>query len=399
MKFSYKVRTKDGKVQTGVIEASSRDAALSLLQDHGFYVTELKETEEPFWSRIKLFQSVNLKELASFSRQLSMMFDAKVSLVESLKTLGEQIKNPLFQDKVFNLAEEVEGGKAFSKALSKHQNVFSVFYVSMIKAGEASGKLSDSLNYLADHLERENELRAQTQGALVYPAAILSLSVIVIGAMIYMVIPQLKGVLEDSGAEIPELTQTILGLSDFVRAHGLFLILLFFGTIFFLWQYYKTEKGKNMIDPLFLKLPVVGQFLKANYLSRISRNISTLVAGGLMIVQSIELAAEVVGNNSYREALLDIRNEVKKGVPISSSLSSYPELFPPIFVQMTIVGEKTGNLDESLMKISKFYQSEVSATITKMLNLLEPALIIFLGVVVGGLMFSILMPLYEVMSI
>jgi len=399
MKFSYKARTKDGTIQTGVIEASSREGALTLLQDHGFYVTELKEAKDPFWTKIKLFQRVGLKDLSSFSRQLSMMFDAKVSLTESLKALGEQTKNVVFQDKILSLAEEIEGGMAFSKALSMHPNVFSVFYVSMIKAGEASGKVSGSLNYLADYLEKEQDLNSKTQGALIYPAAILSLSFLVIGTMIYMVIPQLKGVLEDSGAQIPELTSTILRLSDNIRANGPLIVISLITIIVLGLRYYKTEKGKNTVESFLLKIPVIGNFLKTNYLSRISMNLSTLISGGLMITQAIELSAEVVGNISYREALLSVRNGVRKGMPMSSVLSSFPDLFPPIFIQMTMVGEKTGNLDESLMRVADFYQKEVGATITKMLNLLEPALIIFLGVVVGGLMFSILMPLYEVMSV
>ena len=399
MKFGYKAKTKDGVLQSGVIEASSREGALGLLQDHGFYITELKEVKEPFWSSIKLFQKVELKELASFSRQLSMMFDAKVSLIESLKALANQTRNQAFQDKLFGLAEEVEGGMAFSKALSIYPEVFSVFYVSMIKAGEASGKLSDSLNYLADYLEGEQDLNAKTQGALVYPAVVLVLSFVVIAAMIYMVIPQLKGVLEDSGAEIPELTTTILSISDGVRTNGPLIIVITIIAIVFGLKYYQTEDGKNNIDSILLKVPIIGTFLKTSYLSRISRNISTLISGGLMINQAIELSSEVVGNLSYREALLAVRDGVRKGMPMSSVLSSFPDLFPPIFVQMTMVGEKTGNLDESLMRVSTFYQREVGSTITKMLNLLEPALIIFLGVVVGGLMFSILMPLYEVMSV
>ena len=269
----------------------------------------------------------------------------------------------------------------------------------MIKAGEASGKVSGSLNYLADYLEREQDLNSKTQGALIYPAAILSLSFLVIGAMIYMVIPQLKGVLEDSGAQIPELTSTILSVSDGMRANGPRIIIFSIVMIVFGLRYYKTEKGKNSVDSFLLKVPIVGNFLRTTYLSRISMNLSTLISGGLMITQAIELSAEVVGSIKYREALLSVRNGVRKGMPMSSILSSFPDLFPPIFIQMTMVGEKTGNLDESLMRVADFYQKEVGSTITKMLNLLEPALIIFLGVVVGGLMFSILMPLYEVMSV
>ncbi len=399
MKFSYKARTKEGKVQTGTIEASSREGALRLLQDYDFYVTELKEEERPFWKDLHLFQRVELKDLASFSRQLSMMFDAKVSLVESLKVLGEQNKNPVFKEKILDLADEVEGGMALSKALSQHPEVFSVFYVSMIKAGEASGNLSDSLSYLANYFERENKLRAKTQGALVYPSAVFFLSIIVIGVMIYMVIPQLKQVLEESGAKIPELTQTILTISDWIRNNSFLLAGLIFAFFVAGWRYYSTKKGKKQIDPLLLKIPVIGRFLKTTYLAQIARNLSTLIAGGLMINQAIELSGEVVGNYAYKKVLKYLKEEVKKGRPMSSALSSYPDLFPPIFIQMTTVGEKTGNIDESLMKISDFYQTEVGASIEKMLNLLEPALIIFLGIVVGGLMFSILMPLYEVMSI
>ena len=399
MKFNYKVRTKDGTVQKGVIESSSKEGAINLLQDHEFYVTEIKESKEPFWAKINLFQKVDLKELSAFSRQLSMMFDAKVSLVESLNALAKQTKNQVFQDNIFSLAEEIEGGMAFSKALSMHPKVFSVFYISMIKAGEASGKLTDSLNYLADYLEREKDLNAKTQGAMIYPAAILLLSFLVIGAMIYMVIPQLKGVLEDSGAKVPELTTNILNISDGIRSNGPLIIVVLLALFAGGTKYYSTEKGKDALDSTLLKIPVIGNFLKTTYLSRISRNLSTLISGGLMITQAIELSAEVVGSISYRQSLLAVRDGVRKGMPMSSVLSSFPDLFPPIFIQMTMVGEKTGNLDESLMRVADFYQMEVGTTITKMLNLLEPALIIFLGVVVGGLMFSILMPLYEVMSV
>jgi len=400
MKFNYQARTKTGEIQTGVVEASSREAALLLLQKYGFYVTYLEEAKVPFYAkRVEIFQRISRRDIVLFSRQLSMMFSSRVSLVEALRSLASQTKNSVLRETILDISEEVEGGSPFSDALSRHPKIFSQIYVSMVKAGEVSGKLSETLNYLADYLEREYYLASKTKGALIYPALILLVTLLVLILMIFLVIPNLKSVILASGAEIPKSTKLVIALSDFLRKSGLFLI---FGSLLFLFlifRYYKTKEGKNLFDKIFLKLPLIGPLLQLIYLSRFAENLSTLISGGLMIAQALELSAHTIGNSIYQEAILKARDEVRKGIPISSNLSLFPEIFPPVFIQMILVGEKIGALDVSLMNIANFYQREVGREVDSLISILEPVLIIILGVIVGGMMLSVLMPLYQTVAI
>lgn len=399
MKFNYQVRTKEGEIQVGVIEASSRDTALSLLQKHGFYVTYLEEVKIPIYARrIELFRRVSSRDIVLFSRQLSMMFTAKVPLIEALRVLSGQTEKLELREKILNLSEEIEGGSSFSKAIARHPKVFSTFYVSMVRAGEASGKLSESLTYLADHLEREYLLASKTKGALIYPSLVLLMVILVVVLMVSMVVPQLKLVIEEGGIEVPTITRRVLGASEFLRQHALIIITGFFILLFLVFRYYKTKRGKDFFDRVFLRLPIVGPFLKTMYLSRFAESLSTLISGGLMIGQALELSGNIVDNSAYKHAIFLTRDEVRRGTPISSVLALFPEIFPPVFVQMTLVGEKTGALDTSLMNIAGFYQKEVERGIANILGILEPALIIVLGVVVGGMMLSILMPLYQMIT-
>ena len=400
MKFNYQIRTKTGDIQAGVVEASSKEVALSLLQKHGYYVTYLEESKMPFYARkLELMRGISQKDIVLFSRQLSMMFKSRVPLVESLRILASSQKNLSFQEKILNLSGEVEGGSSFSKALSRHPDIFSILYVAMVKAGETAGKLSESLIYLADHLEREYNLRSKTMGALLYPSLVLVMSFLIVFLMINTVVPQLKMVIEETGSEIPAFTQVVLDTSELLRKYGLVFFGGFVVSLFLLFRYQKTESGKKVIDRFLLKVPLIGPFLKILALSRIAESLSTLLSGGLMITQAIELSANVAGNSAYQEALFAVRDEVRRGVPVSSILALFPDIFPPLFVQMTLVGEKTGNLAPSLMEVSRFYQGESERGIVQLLSVLEPILIMGLGGIVGGLIFSILIPLYQTLSL
>jgi len=400
VKFNYQARTKKGDIQAGVVEASSKEVALSLLQKHGYYITYLKETKMPFYAQsLDRLKGISRKDVVLFSRQLAMMFKARVGLVEALRILGSQTKNIEFQEKIFAISEEVEAGSPFSKALSRFPKTFSHLYSAMIRAGETAGKLAESLTYLADHLEREYNLVSKTKGALMYPSLVFLLSFGVITLMIHTVVPQLRSVLDETGAEITPFTQSVFVVTDFVKNYT---VVIFFGLVAFailISRIYKTDQGKRVIDSFLLKIPLVGSFLKILYLSRITESLSTLLSGGLMITQALDLSASVAGNVIYEESLLSVRDEVRRGVPVSSVLSLYPDIFPPLVIQMTLVGEKTGNLSSSLMEVSSFYQGEVDRGIVNLLSILEPILIIVLGGVVGGLIFSVLMPLYQTMSI
>jgi len=399
MKFNYQARTKEGQIQAGVVEAASREAALNLLRKYGFYVTLLEEISIlPFYiKRITIFERISQKDIVLFSRQLSIMFKSEVPLVETLSTLARQTKNLSFKEKILALSEDVEGGTSFSKALARYPKVFSSFYISVIKSGEASGKLAEVLERLAGHLERDYHFRSKIRGAMIYPALIVFVVLVVLLLMVFFVIPNLSKILEETGQELPVIIQFMTNLSTFLKGWGWVLILIFLGLVLFILQYYRTLEGRKVFDKFFLKLPLIGEFLKIVYVSRFAENLSTLISGGLPISQSLEIAGEIVGHAVYKDIILKAKDEVQKGESISSILQEYPEIFPPIFVQMTLVGEKTGTLDKTLMGVVDFYKEEVDRTIDNLLSVLEPALIVFLGLIVAGLMASVLIPLYKIM--
>jgi len=400
MKYNYQARTKKGEVQTGIIEASSREAATTLLRKHGMYVTILEEVAaSPLYAKkIKIFERVSRSDIVLFSRQLSIMFKSKVPLVEALGVLSVQTRNSELKEKILELSEEVEGGTSFSGAISRHPQIFSSFYVAMVKAGEVSGTLSESLEYLAEHLEREYHLTAKMRGALMYPFLIIFVVFLVLALMIFFVIPNLSEVLIGTGQELPAVTKAVIGLAAFLRNWGWVIVLGIIVLILAGFRYYQTKKGKKFFDKIFLKLPVIGPFLKMLYVARFAENLSTLISGGLPIASALQTVGEIVGNTRYKEVIFDTRDKVRKGEPISSVLARAPEVFPPVFIQMTLVGEKTGTLDSTLMNIVNFYKKEIDRTIDNLLSILEPALIIILGVIVAGLMLAILVPLYQMVA-
>lgn len=397
MKFNYQARSKKGEMQTGTVEASSREAALMLLQKHKLFVTVLERADtRPFYARkIKLFERISKKDVVNFSRQLALMFKSRIPLVQSLHSIAEQTKNPGLKERILTISQEVEAGTRLSQALSSHQKVFSTFYVSMVKSGEVSGTLSESLTYLADHLEKEYYLQSKIQGAMIYPILILVVVVGVLIMMMYFVIPSMTKVFTETGQELPMVTKVVIAMSDFLIAWGWIVFLVIIALIVGFMRYVKTSNGKRIKDKVLLRTPVIGSFLSMIYLSRFAENLSTLISGGLPISQALEITGEIVGNDVYREIILEIKDEVSKGEMISKILAKYPNRFPPILTQMVAVGEKTGTLDQSLMNVVNFYSKEVERSIDNLLSIMEPVMVIFLGGIVAGLMGAILLPMYQ----
>ena len=397
MKFNYRARTKEGEIRVGQIEASSKEAAVAFLQKRELYITFLESEEaKPFFSKkISFFERVSRKDLVLFSRQLSIMFHSKVPLIEALRVFSVQTPNPTFREMILKISQEVEGGISFSRALALYPKVFSPFYIAMIKSGEVSGKLSDVLDYLAEHLEREYHLTSKAKGALAYPCLIILAIFGVLLIMVFHIIPQLTGVLEGLGGELPVMTKIVLAIADGAKQYGLLVFVVIAIIMIFSFYYNKTKKGRYFFDHFWLKIPVIGNVLKMIYVARFAENLSTLISGGLSINQSLAVTGDIIDNTAYKEAIFKTQDAVKKGETISSVLSNYLYLFPPVFVQMVLVGERTGTLGSTLMNIVSFYQKEVDRTVDAALSLLEPALIIFLGVVVGGVAIAILMPLYQ----
>lgn len=400
MKFSYQARTKSGDIQSGIVEAFNRETALSLLQKHGLFITSLEEVKpKPVYAReIKLFRGISGKDKAVFSRQLSIMFKSKVALTEALRVLVTQTENPNFREKILKIAEDVEAGASLSKALARFPEVFSPFFIGMIKSGETAGKLSETLEYLADHLERENDFQSRVQGAMIYPIMVIAVMLAVILLMVFFVFPQIAQIVEELDVEPPLITKIVFGVVDFLKKWFLVIILAFVTLVLFIYQYLKTKEGKTLWNRTSLKIPALGDLLKKIYLSRFAENLSTLISGGVQIAPALETAGEAVGNEVYKVIIIEARDAVRRGDQINSVLRKYPENFPPLFTQMTLIGEKTGTLEKTLMHLVSFYQKEVNRALENVLNLLVPFTIVILGVVVGGMVGSVILTLYNVVG-
>lgn len=396
MRFTYQARTKIGDVKMGVIESSSKKAAIDMLQRDGLFVTQLEKEGDSFSKKIRLFDRISGKEVAIFSRQLAVMFKANVSLVESLRTIGSQFSNQSFREKILKISQDVEAGTSLSNAFAKYPDLFSTFFIAMVKAGEVSGNLSEQLTYLADYLEKNYYLSGKIKGAMVYPAMIVLVVIAVLFLLSYFVLPNLLTMLEASGTELPLMTQMVIAVSSFIRGPGgIMLILGMVLAAVFVMRYYKSDGGKVFFDRLFLQIPVFSSLLKMVYLSRFADNLSTLISGGIPITQSLEITSNIVGNVVYKEVIVKTRDGVRRGQTISSILFNYPDIFPPMFTQMILVGEQTGSLDKSLLTLVSFYQKETESAIDGMLALIEPVLIIILGVIVGGIVASVMIPMYS----
>ncbi|MFA6376203.1 MAG: type II secretion system F family protein [Candidatus Paceibacterota bacterium] len=399
MRFNYQARTNKGETKSGTIEAETMPAAVEALRCEGLFVTYLKKEGAKSPQRIRFFEGVSNKDVAIFSRQLAVMFRANVSLVESLRTIGAQLPNQNFREKILRISQTVEAGSPLSAALAKYPDIFSVFFVSMVRAGEVSGNLSEQFNYLADYLEKQYYLSGKIKGAMIYPAVICSVMVGVLFLLSYFVMPNLIEMLNGVDMELPVLTKIVIAATNFIRGIGgvIFLVGLI-GLVVLVMRFSRTKRGKEFLDNFYLRIPVVRNLLRMLYMSRFADNLSTLITGGIPITQALEITGSIVGNTVYRDVILKTCEGVRKGQTISSILFNYPELFPPMFSQMVLVGEQTGSLDKSLLVMVKFYEREADRAIDSMLVLIEPVLILTLGLVVGGVVASVMIPLYQSMG-
>ncbi|MFA5742975.1 MAG: type II secretion system F family protein [Candidatus Paceibacterota bacterium] len=400
MKFNYQARTKDGKSETGTIEASTRKAAVDVLHQNNLFPTAIKEvSSNNFFLRINYFQGVPLKEIVLFSRELATMLDSRVPLAEGLDSLGHQTKNLDFQDKIYKLSMAIREGSLFSKALSAYPKVFSSFYINMVKSGEASGNLSEVLDRVSTHLEKDYELRNKTLSAMMYPSIVFVVFILIFIVMMVFVIPNLTEVLAADGRDLPLMTKMVVATSNFFKNWWI-AIIGFFAVLFFsLKGYSETKEGKKIFDKVSLRLPIVGGFLKNLYLARFAENFSVLITAGIPITQALEITADLIGNTVYQDIIIESRNRVIKGEPFSSVLDRFPNYIPSLFVQMASVGERTGRISTTLMNIVRFYQKEIDAFVGGLSSILEPVLIIGLALMVGFLVAAVVLPLYQMSSV
>ncbi len=399
MEFAYIAKTKQGETQSGRVEAANRNAAIEALQNRGLIVLNLKSTAKSPILTLKIFQRVKAKELVSFARQLSTLVSAQVPLLTSLQSLAKQEENEYFQEIIFEVADDVEGGTIFSRALGRHPKVFSNFFVNMVHSGEASGNLENSLLYLADYLEKQYYLASRVRGAFAYPAFILGAFVLIAVLMLIFVVPTLAGFLQEAGQELPWTTKLIVGASDFMRVWWWLLLILVAGGASYLYYAVKNlPAARYRWDALKLKLPIFGKrIFQKIYVARIAENLSTLIQGGLSILQALQVTSEVVGNSVFKDIVAEAKEEVRIGNTLSSSLMKHKEI-PVLVSQMVATGEQTGSLDIILKKLAQFYSKEIDSTVDTLSQLIEPVLIVLIGGGVAVLVASILMPIYNIAS-
>ena len=394
MKYTYQARTKEGRIESGNVEASSKDAAAALLQKYNIYVTSLKEIKAPFAIKIKFLERASKKDLTIFSRQLAVMLDSRVPVIQSLTSLAAQISKEELREEILKISQMVEEGNPLSEAFAAYPDTFSVFYVNLIKSGEASGKISEALYYLSDHLEREADIESQLKSAMIYSIFVICVHLVVLSIVMFGVMPKLIDLLEETTSKPPLFTVIVIGFYKFLRGYGWILLVAFLSLIGFLVYYLRTVKGKKHFDRISLRIPFLNAILQKTFLIRFSESVSTLVSAGLSINKALHITGETVTNDVYKKIVADIEKNVSEGEKISSVMIRYPDHVPLFVVQMIKVGEETGKLDKTLMEIVNFYQKELKRAVDTFTALLEPILIVFLGIVVGLLAVSVLSPLY-----
>lgn len=400
MLFTYKAVDSAKIEREGTVEAASIDAAITAVQKRGYTILSIDEVNAKqgafnlFRLEWSLFRAISNKEIVILSRQIATLFQAQVSPLRIFRLLSAEVENEQLQAVLNEVVEDLQAGMSISRALSAHPDVFSSFYANLVRAGEESGSLEKSFSYLADYLDRQYEVVSKVRNALFYPAFVVLIFVLVMGLMLTLVIPNIASILIESGQELPIYTKIVIGLSDFfVQYIGVIFLLLGAAGAGF-WYFSKTEFGNRAIDELMISLPYFGELQQKFLLTRICDNMSTMLNSGISIVQALEVTADVVDNLVYKEILLATLEEVRGGHSFADAIGQYAEI-PGILSQMIKVGEETGSLGAILTTLSNFYRREVNNSIDTLIGLIEPAMIVFLGIGVGVLLTSVLMPIYN----
>lgn len=398
MLFSYKAVDVNGEFREGTVDAQNMDAAIETVKQRGYTITSIEPMNEAgslFNMEITWFERVSGKEVVILSRQIATLFDAQVSALRIFRLLAAEAENPLLQRVLTDVADQLQSGSSISRALSAHPKIFSNFYVSMVRAGEESGSLSETFLFLADYFDRLYDITSKTQSALIYPAFVIGVFVVVMMLMMTLVIPNIAEILLSSGEEIPLYTQIVIAISGFFANNiGIILIGIVLLAIV-LWQFARTEVGARTLDEVKLTTPALGNLYSKLYLTRICDNLATMLASGISMVQALEVTADVVDNAVYREILEQTIIDVKGGKSFADAIVEYPEI-PGVLSQMAKVGEETGKLGEILKTLASFYHREVNTAVDTIIDLIEPIMIVVLGLGVGILVASVLLPIYSI---
>ncbi len=394
--FEWKGTARNGQTQTGVLVADSKDAVINVMRRQQIVVTAVKEKGKEI-ALPKFGGGVPSQSVAIFTRQFSVMIDAGLPLVQCLEILGSQQDHKTFKRTLLQIRQDVESGSNLADAMRKHPKVFNDLYTNMVAAGEAGGILDTILQRLATYIEKSVKLNGQVKSAMIYPVAVISIACIVVAVILWKVIPTFASLFESLGAELPMPTRVVIALSNFIADYWWLIIVSFFALTFSIRKYHQTYKGKRVLDNVLLHMPVLGILLRKIAVARFCRTLSTLTSSGVPILDGLQITARTAGNSIVEDAIMATRKSVEEGKTISEPLGS-TEVFPPMVVQMIAVGEQTGALDTMLSKIADFYEEEVDVAVAGLMKLLEPVLIAFLGVAIGGIVIAMYMPMFSLIS-
>ncbi|HET9635448.1 MAG TPA: type II secretion system F family protein [Gemmatimonadaceae bacterium] len=391
--FTYTARAFNGELRTATIDASSRDDVISQLRKQRLSVVKIDQGASAKVGR----GSIKTRDVVIFTRQFSTMINSGLPLVQALTILAEQTDNKALAEVTKKVVFDVESGNTVADALSKHPRAFTNLYVNMVAAGEAGGILDTILMRLATFLEKNDALVRKVKGAMIYPTVIMSVAAIAVVVLLIFVIPVFEGMFASVGLALPLPTRIVIGASRFLKSYWWMVLAVGVSGGYFLKKYYASNNGKLVIDRLMLKMPVLGDVLRKSAVSRFTRTLGTLISSGVSILEGLEITAKTAGNRVIQDAIMESRSSIAGGDTIAQPLQK-SKVFPPMVISMIAVGEQTGGLDEMLSKIADFYDEEVDAAVSNLLSLLEPIMIVFLGVVVGGMVVAMYLPIFDMIN-
>lgn len=395
--FKYVATDKKGTRISGSVDARSKDFAVSLLKQKDLYIISIQEQTSSFVSSLFIFTGISNSEIVSATRQLSTMISAGLAISNSLQVLINQTKNKNFKKVLYDVLKSVEGGASLSSSMSKHPNVFDATYYSLVGAGESSGSLDVILERLASRLEEERELEAKFKGAMIYPAIVTIAMIVVFFGLMIFVVPKLSNLYNDLDVKLPAVTQLMIYVSKFIVDNATILILISITLIFLFRAFLKTQTGSLILSEIVFRLPIFGRIVRLRDLDKFTSTLSLLLNSAVPIVESLNIVSTVVTNTSYKNAAKEAAVQVEKGTLLSEYFKSN-EIFPPLVAQMAGVGQETGQMDQVLSKISKYFKSELDHLIDNLSSALEPIILVVIGVGVGFLIISIITPIYQITS-
>jgi type IV pilus assembly protein PilC len=393
--FTYTARALNGDLKTATIDAANRDDVVAQLRKQRLNVVKIDETKVA--TKKKSGGKISMRDIVIFTRQFSTMINAGLPLVQALDILAKQSENKALKDVTLAVVFDVESGHTVADALRKHPKAFSDLYVNMVAAGEAGGILDTILMRLATFMEKNDALVRKVKGAMIYPGVIMSVAAIAIIVLLVFVIPVFENMFSSVGLALPLPTRVVIGMSKFLQGFWWAVIAGGAGAVYMLRKYYATPNGKLAIDRLMLKAPILGDVLRKSSVSRFTRTLGTLIGSGVSILDGLEITAKTAGNRVIQDAIMESRASIAGGETIAAPLQK-SQVFPPMVISMIAVGEQTGGLDEMLSKIADFYDEEVDAAVSGLLSLMEPVMIVFLGVVVGGMVVAMYLPIFDMIN-